>query len=126
MPLILKCRMHQNKYGESFHFLYLMLLRLYVLCCNLKFELFVSRFQLLACSGPLPVSSVPSTLWGILTQHNIESFQTFSGVFFDHCYTIFQLVLFLIAYDCFSYRWVVSKGMVILRILSVFLLLELV
>ena len=44
VPLVLKCRMHQNKYGESFHFFCILFLHLGAPCCNLKIELFVLRF----------------------------------------------------------------------------------
>ena len=60
VTLVLKCRMHQNKYGESFRFLCILLLHLDVPHCNLKFDLLVLRFQFSDWSTPLPVSSVPS------------------------------------------------------------------
>ena len=57
--LVLKYRMHPNKYGESFRFFCIMLLRLDVSRCNLKTVLPVSRFPLSDWYAPLPVSSVP-------------------------------------------------------------------
>ena len=38
VPLVLICRMHPNIYGESFRFFCIMLLHLYVNCCNLKID----------------------------------------------------------------------------------------
>ena len=38
--LVLICKMHPNKYGESFRFFCILLLHLDVLRCNLKIELF--------------------------------------------------------------------------------------
>ena len=113
VPLVIKCRMHPNKYGDSFHFFCILLLILDVSRCILKTELFVLRFRLSDWSVPLTVSSVESTLWGLLIYHNIEIFQQFSGVFFDYCHPIFQLLFFLIASGCFFHRWVVSRCMVI-------------
>ena len=73
-----------------------------LLRCTSKIELFVSRFRLLAWSIPPPLILLPSMLWGIFLYHNIEIFHHFSGVFFDYCHPIFQLLGFLIESDCFS------------------------
>ena len=50
VPLVLIYRMHLNICGKSFCFLFILLLRLYVLHCNLKIELFVLWSRLLALS----------------------------------------------------------------------------
>ena len=65
MPLVLICRMHPSKCGESFRFFCILLLRLDVLRCNLEIELFVFRFQLSALSVPPSVSLVTSALLGL-------------------------------------------------------------
>ena len=44
VTLVLKLRMHPNKYGESFQFFYILLLRLDVSRYSLKIVLFASRF----------------------------------------------------------------------------------
>ena len=82
VPLVLICRMHPNKYGESFHFFCIILLHLDVSRCNLEIKLPVSRFRFSAWFALPPVISVPSALWGLLIYHNIEIIQQFSGVFF--------------------------------------------
>ena len=46
VPLVLIFRMHMNICGESLHLLCTLLLSLYVLHCNLKFELSVLMFLL--------------------------------------------------------------------------------
>ena len=72
--------MHPIKFGESFHFFCIPLLHVYVLRFNFKIESFILRFELLACYIPTPVILLPSKLWGLLIQHNIENFQQHSGV----------------------------------------------
>ena len=66
VALVLKCRMHTNKYGESSLFFCILLLRLDVSRSNLKIDLFVSHFRLSDWYVLMLVSSVPSTLWGLL------------------------------------------------------------
>ena len=69
VPLVLICRMHMNICGESFRFLFILLLRLDASRCNLRSELYDLHF-LLFFFKPLPVSLVPLTLWGLLLWHN--------------------------------------------------------
>ena len=97
-----------------------MLLHMDVSRCNLKIELFISRFQFLDLYITPPVSLVPSVFLGLWIQHNIVNFQQCFGVFFDYFHPLIQLVLFLIATNCFTHIWVVSRGMERPRILCVF------
>ena len=120
VPLILICSMHPNICGESFRFFCIVLMRLDFLRCNFKIELFFLRFWLLALSVPPPVSLVPPTLWCIWLYHNIGIFQQKFWSLFDYFHPIIQLVIFLIAYDCFPHRWVVSRGLVITGVFWVF------
>ena len=62
VPLVLICRMHPNIYGESFHFFCIMLLHLYVNCCNLKIDWYILWYLLLYLSVPPPVILLPLTL----------------------------------------------------------------
>ena len=112
VPLVLICRMHWSIFVESSRFFCILLLRLYVLRCNIEIEGFVLRFQLSDFSAPPPGSLGPSTLWGLWLWHNIIIFLVFYEVFSDYTHTIIQLVLFLIAYDCSFHKLVVSRGMV--------------
>ena len=61
MPLVLICGMHPNIYGESFHFFYIMLLRLNVTRCNFRILLSILRSLLFAFSVPLLGSSMSTT-----------------------------------------------------------------
>ena len=48
VPLVLICRMHPSKCGESFQYFFILLLHMDALRCNLEIELFILRFQLSA------------------------------------------------------------------------------
>ena len=110
-PLVLRCRLHPNICGESFRFFCIMLLHLYVSICKLKIELFISQFQLLDLSIPLPVSLVLWSLWGIWTYNNIGIFQNISGVFL-----LFSLNSSASDFSegiwFFFHIWIVSRGAV--------------
>ena len=59
------CRIHPNICGESFRFLYILLLLLYVLHCNLIFKWYVLLYLLSALYVPMPVIFVPLKLEGL-------------------------------------------------------------
>ena len=110
VPTVLIYRMHQSICGESFRFFCIILLYLDVLCCNLEIELSVLWFQLSALSAPLPGSLGPSALWVLWIWHNIRIFLLFSDVFSDYIHPIIQLVVFLIASDCFFHKPLCVQG----------------
>ena len=64
VPLVLRCKMHPDIYGESFRFFYILLLRLDLTRCNLRIVWSVLRSLLLDLSVPSPGSLVPLTLQG--------------------------------------------------------------
>ena len=97
-----------------------MLLRLDVSRCNKKKRVIFLRFCLLDLSVLTPVILVPSTLWSQWIYHNTGMYQQFERVFFEYFHPILQLVISLIASDCFPHIWIVARGMVITVVFWVF------